>query len=102
MRKLVLAYNQTSIRHFLVSAKALWCHRTNFFAGQTLSRQNIDIWVNFEAAVATKSHFWTQKCWTLESPDRMFLQELYSTLENVLRVHHTLERATTGPSGNPQ
>ena len=97
----MLFFMQTSIWHFLLSSKARWRHRTNIFVRQTLLRLNIDIWVNFEPAVATQSHFRTQNCWTLESPQGMFLQ-VYSTLENVLRVHHTLERPTTGPSGNPQ
>ena len=101
MTKLVLFFIQTLSRHFLRSVKAPLRQRTDIFVRQTLLRLNIDIWVNFEPAVATRSHFWTQNCWTLESPRGMFLR-VYSTLENVLRVHHTLERPTTGPSGNPQ
>ena len=97
----LLFFMQTSSRHFPSSAKAISRHRTDIFVRQTLLRLNIDIWVNFEPAVATQSHFRTQNCWTLESSQGMFLQ-VYSTLENVLQVHHTLERATTGPSGNPQ
>lgn len=66
---------------------------------QTVFLQNIDIWVNFKATVKIFVWFWAQKFWTLESPGVCFCR---AALENVLRVHHALERATTTASGSCQ
>ena len=82
-------------------SKGSFRQRTDIFAGQTLLQLNIDIRVNFELAVATKSRFGLKSVGPLKVLGDVFAG-LCSALENVLRVHHTLERATTGASGSSQ